>query len=165
MRGGPPIERSQRRAGGLPERDELRVLDPPAAGELLDADPREYDRLVRSLTINVTKFFRNWDTFAVIQQSSASALGLVLSAGFDTFGGDTTDVAVTPDGRHVYVTQRPGKSAGGRALVIDTTTQKRVDPPIDLPSSADGLAFMPDGLTAYVTDRSSREVHVIAVGP
>ena len=29
--------------------------------------------------------------------------------------------------------------------------------------SADGLAFMPDGLTAYVTDRPSREVHVIAV--
>jgi YVTN family beta-propeller protein len=82
---------------------------------------------------------------------------------FDTFGGNTTDVAVTPDGRHVYVTQRPGKSAGGRALVIDTTTQKRVDPPIDLPGSADGLAFTPDGLTAYVTDRSSREVHVIAV--
>jgi YVTN family beta-propeller protein len=84
-------------------------------------------------------------------------------AAFDTFGGDTTDVAVTPDGRHVYVAQRPGKSAGGRALVIDTTTQKRVDPPIDLPRSADGLAFMPDGLTAYVTDRSSREIHVIAV--
>ena len=35
---------------------------------ILDADPREYDRLVRSLTINVTKFFRNWDTFAVIQK-------------------------------------------------------------------------------------------------
>jgi YVTN family beta-propeller protein len=88
-----------------------------------------------------------------------------LVTAFDTFGGTTTDVAVTPDGRHVYVTQRPGKSAGGRALVIDTTTQTRVDPPIDLPRSADGLAFMPDGRTAYVTDRPSREVHVIAVRP
>jgi len=86
-------------------------------------------------------------------------------AAFDTSGGNTTDVAVTPDGRHVYVTQRPGEPAGGRVLVIDTTTQKRVEPPIDLPGSADGLAFMPDGLTAYVTDRSSREVHVIAVRP
>jgi YVTN family beta-propeller protein len=84
-------------------------------------------------------------------------------AAFDTFGGNTTDVAVTPDGRQVYVTQRPGESAGARALVIDTATQKRVDPPIDLPGSADGLAFMPDGLTAYVSDRPSREVHVIAV--
>ena len=35
---------------------------------ILDADPHEYDRLVRSLTINVTKFFRNWDTFAAIQK-------------------------------------------------------------------------------------------------
>ena len=90
------------------------------------------------------------------------ATGKFITA-FDTFGGNTTDVAVTPDGRHAYVTQRPGKSAGGRVLVIDTTTQKRVDPPIDLAGSADGLALMPDGLTAYVTDRSSREVHVIAV--
>jgi YVTN family beta-propeller protein len=88
-----------------------------------------------------------------------------LITAFDTFGGDTTDVAVTPDGRHVYVTQRPGKSAGGRVLVIDTATQTRVDPPIELPRSADGLAFMPDGHTAYVSDRPSREVHVIAVRP
>jgi chemotaxis protein methyltransferase CheR len=34
----------------------------------LDTDTREYDRLMRSLTINVTRFFRNWDTYAVIQQ-------------------------------------------------------------------------------------------------
>lgn len=36
--------------------------------EILDADPREYDRLVRSLTVNVTKFFRNRETFAAIDQ-------------------------------------------------------------------------------------------------
>jgi chemotaxis methyl-accepting protein methylase len=41
---------------------------------ILDADPREYDRLVRSLTINVTKFFRNWDTFAVIQKKVVPTL-------------------------------------------------------------------------------------------
>jgi chemotaxis protein methyltransferase CheR len=41
---------------------------------ILDADPREYDRLVRSLTINVTKFFRNWETFAAIQQKVVPAL-------------------------------------------------------------------------------------------
>ena len=41
---------------------------------ILDADPREYDRLVRSLTINVTKFFRNWDTFSVVQQKVVPAL-------------------------------------------------------------------------------------------
>jgi YVTN family beta-propeller protein len=82
---------------------------------------------------------------------------------FDLFGGNSTDVAVTPNGRHVYVTQRPGKSAGGRLLVIDTATQKRVDPPIKVPDSADGLAFTPTGQTAYVSDRLSRAVHVVAV--
>jgi sugar lactone lactonase YvrE len=56
------------------------------------------------------------------------------------------EAAITPDGRELYVAIN-------------------VDPPIDLPRSADGLAFMPDGLTAYVTDRSSREVRVIAVCP
>ncbi len=35
---------------------------------ILDSDQQEYDRLHRALTINVTKFFRNWDTYAVIEQ-------------------------------------------------------------------------------------------------
>jgi chemotaxis methyl-accepting protein methylase len=35
---------------------------------ILDADEQEYDRLVRVLTVNVTKFFRNWDTYAVVEQ-------------------------------------------------------------------------------------------------
>jgi chemotaxis protein methyltransferase CheR len=33
---------------------------------LLDTDPAEYDRLVDTLTINVSKFFRNAETFACI---------------------------------------------------------------------------------------------------
>ena len=41
---------------------------------ILDADPREYERLMRSLTINVTKFFRNWDTFSAIEQKVIPAL-------------------------------------------------------------------------------------------
>ena len=90
------------------------------------------------------------------------ATGKIVTA-FDLFGGSSTDVAVTPNGRHVYVTQRPGKSAGGRLLVIDTATQKRVDPPIQVSGSADGLAFTPTGQTAYVSDSRSRAVHVVAV--
>ena len=35
---------------------------------ILDADLHEYDRLHRALTINVTKFFRNWDAYAVLEQ-------------------------------------------------------------------------------------------------
>jgi chemotaxis protein methyltransferase CheR len=41
---------------------------------ILDADPREYERLIRSLTVNVTKFFRNWETYAAIQQKVVPAL-------------------------------------------------------------------------------------------
>jgi chemotaxis protein methyltransferase CheR len=36
---------------------------------ILDADTHEYDRLHRVLTINVTKFFRNWHTYEVLEQS------------------------------------------------------------------------------------------------
>ena len=36
--------------------------------EMLDADPREYERLMRSLTVNVTKFFRNWETYSAMDQ-------------------------------------------------------------------------------------------------
>ncbi len=37
--------------------------------DILDADMHEYDRLHRVLTINVTKFFRNWHTYEVLEQS------------------------------------------------------------------------------------------------
>ena len=36
---------------------------------LLDADGAEYDRLIDALTINVTKLFRNWDTWAAIERT------------------------------------------------------------------------------------------------
>jgi len=42
--------------------------------ELLDSDPREYERLMRSLTVNVTKFFRNWETYSAIDQKVVPAL-------------------------------------------------------------------------------------------
>ncbi|HEX5438741.1 MAG TPA: protein-glutamate O-methyltransferase CheR [Gemmatimonadaceae bacterium] len=35
---------------------------------VLDADAHEYDRLLDALTINVTKLFRNWDTFAAVAE-------------------------------------------------------------------------------------------------
>ncbi|MBA3671018.1 MAG: protein-glutamate O-methyltransferase CheR [Gemmatimonadaceae bacterium] len=34
--------------------------------KVLDGDAAEYDKLLDALTINVTKLFRNWDTYAVI---------------------------------------------------------------------------------------------------
>jgi chemotaxis protein methyltransferase CheR len=44
------------------------VATPAAYAALLDADPAEYDRLLRVLTINVSKFFRNPETWAVIKE-------------------------------------------------------------------------------------------------
>jgi chemotaxis methyl-accepting protein methylase len=40
----------------------------------LDDDPGEYDRLLDALTINVTKFFRNWDTYASLERNVIPAL-------------------------------------------------------------------------------------------
>ncbi|MBR0755418.1 hypothetical protein JQ604_24835 [Bradyrhizobium jicamae] len=100
------------------------------------------------------------DSGDVIDLAANKSVGII-----DVFGANSTDVAVTPDGRHVYVSQRPGKSAGGRLLVFDTATQKRVDPPIKVPESADGLAFTPDGQRLYVSDKRTRSVHVVAVRP
>jgi len=37
-------------------------------GDLLDRDSGEYERLIDTLTVNVTKFFRNPNTFAVLAQ-------------------------------------------------------------------------------------------------
>jgi chemotaxis methyl-accepting protein methylase len=41
---------------------------------LLDGDPREYETLLDTLTINVTKLFRNWDTFAAVSRTVVPAL-------------------------------------------------------------------------------------------
>ena len=41
---------------------------------LLDTDAREYERLLDTLTINVTKLFRNWDTYAAIASTVIPAL-------------------------------------------------------------------------------------------
>jgi chemotaxis methyl-accepting protein methylase len=41
---------------------------------VLDDDPREYDRLIDALTINVTKLFRNWETYEAIARLVVPAL-------------------------------------------------------------------------------------------
>ena len=45
-----------------------------AYGELLDRDPAEYEHLLDTLTINVTKFFRNAETWAAVEQQVLPAL-------------------------------------------------------------------------------------------
>ena len=41
---------------------------------VLDEDPREWDRLLESLTINVTKFFRNWEVWETLAERVVPAL-------------------------------------------------------------------------------------------
>jgi chemotaxis protein methyltransferase CheR len=41
---------------------------------VLDADRSEYDRLLDALTINVTKLFRNWETYAAVAEKVVPAL-------------------------------------------------------------------------------------------
>ena len=41
---------------------------------VLDEDPREWDRLLESLTINVTKFFRNWEVWETLADRVIPAL-------------------------------------------------------------------------------------------
>ena len=50
------------------------AVTPGEYSGVLDRDPREYERLLRSLTVNVTKFFRNWDTYAAIENKVVPAL-------------------------------------------------------------------------------------------
>jgi chemotaxis methyl-accepting protein methylase len=50
------------------------TASPDEYASILDADPREYERLIRSLTVNVTKFFRNWETYAAIEKKVIPAL-------------------------------------------------------------------------------------------
>ena len=41
---------------------------------VLDSDKLEYDKLIDALTINVTKLFRNWETYAAIAEQVVPAL-------------------------------------------------------------------------------------------
>ena len=73
--------------------------------------------------------------------------------------GRATDVAITPDGRRAYVSQRSGRNVS----VIDIATNKVTGPPIRWSGTANGIAITPDGLHAYVADRQSQAVVVIPV--
>jgi chemotaxis methyl-accepting protein methylase len=46
----------------------------PDYARILDTDAREYDLLLDALTINVTKLFRNWETFDAIARTVVPAL-------------------------------------------------------------------------------------------
>jgi len=80
-----------------------------------------------------------------------------------TVGDDPEGVAVSPDGRHVYVTNAGSDSVS----VIDTETNTTIGSPItvnddpDDPHGPDGVAVSPDARHVYVTNFDSLYVSVI----
>ena len=92
-------------------------------GFLLDDDPHEYDRLIATLTINVSKFFRNPETFAsiatkVIPDLAASAVPLirVWSAGCAS-GEEPYSLAVLC---HEYLQSQRENNMGLRFDIVGT---------------------------------------------
>jgi chemotaxis methyl-accepting protein methylase len=126
---------------------------------ILDADPREYDRLVRSLTINVTKFFRNWDTFSMIEQKVIPALWergerelRVWSAGSSS-GEEPYSIAILI---HKYATERNQLARLNSVSIVGTDIDQ------DCLGEAD-RAFYPDSaLVETPADLRERYFPVVA---
>jgi YVTN family beta-propeller protein len=72
-------------------------------------------------------------------------------------GKKPVSVAITPDGRHAYVTNEAGKSVS----VIETGL-RRIVATVELGKEPFGIAITPDGKYAYVTDFADEEVSVIS---
>jgi chemotaxis methyl-accepting protein methylase len=90
---------------------------------LLDADAAEWERLLDALTINVTKLFRNWETFAAIAEHVVPALWAlpddplgVWSAGCSS-GEEAYSVAAL---FHRHAAARRETAALGRLRIIGT---------------------------------------------
>jgi YVTN family beta-propeller protein len=73
-----------------------------------------------------------------------------------TVGSEPTQVAVSPDGQHAYVTD----SGSANVDVINTATNT-VAATIPVGTDPDGIAISPGGGTAYVSDSGSNSVDVI----
>jgi chemotaxis protein methyltransferase CheR len=90
---------------------------------VLDTDAHEYDLLLDALTINVTKLFRNWETFRAIETTCVPALWAlpdtalrVWSAGCAS-GEEAHSLGIL---MHRYVVDRGESSRLGRVGVIGT---------------------------------------------
>lgn len=90
---------------------------------VLDADAHEYDLLLDALTINVTKLFRNWETFRAIESTCVPAVWAlaepalrIWSAGCAS-GEEAHSLAIL---MHRYVVDRAEAPRLGRVHVIGT---------------------------------------------
>jgi YVTN family beta-propeller protein len=94
------------------------------------------------------------ETVAIIDTTMNSVKTvLVEPASFDTM---LTGVCVTPDGKHVYVTNQ----ASNTVSVIDTASNTIVKT-VSVGAAPSGVAVTPDGLHVYVSNQGSDSVSVI----
>jgi YVTN family beta-propeller protein len=71
-------------------------------------------------------------------------------------------VAITPDGKRVYVTNYYWQNYQFNTItVIDTATNTVVGDPISVGVAPQGVAITPDGRYVYVTNYGSNTVSVI----
>jgi chemotaxis protein methyltransferase CheR len=94
-----------------------------AYATVLDADAHEYELLLDALTINVTKLFRNWETFRAIEAVCVPALWAlpdpalrIWSAGCAS-GEEPHSLAIL---MHRFVADRGESSRLGRVCVVGT---------------------------------------------
>jgi len=94
-----------------------------AYADVLDADAHEYELLLDALTINVTKLFRNWETFRAIEAVCVPALWAlpdsalrIWSAGCAS-GEEAHSLAILA---HRFVADRGESSRLGRVCVMGT---------------------------------------------
>jgi YVTN family beta-propeller protein len=94
-------------------------------------------------------------TVAIIDTATDTVIQMV-PVGPTTYGTVFTQVAMTPDGKQVYVTSQEGKSV----VVIDTASNTIVKTVL-VGTSPDGVAVTPDGAHVYVSNQGSNSVSVI----
>ena len=86
------------------------------------------------------------------------------AAGVISVGQRPSSVAITPDGRRVYVTNAgSGTIAGTTVSVIDALTSS-VIATVPVGSDPSGLTITPDGARAYVANGAANSVSVIDTG-
>ena len=87
----------------------------------------------------------------------ATATGRVIRSIRDSSAGGPQDMAVSPDGRMLYVTNPVAK-----ALWVISTARDQVTASIRAGDEPYAVAVSPDGKTAYVTDMDSNSVRVLS---
>lgn len=106
-----------------------------------------------------TAYITNYgDNTVSVIDTATNTVTATIPVGVDPYGLNA--VAVSPDGRRVYVTNSSDYAWDGTVWAIDTATNK-VTAAITVNWGASGIAVTPDGTRAYVTSYWAGEVYVI----